>query len=121
MMPMTTKASALAPSCASSLPTCGPTASLRDSRTGSTEPAMQTCALVGLPASAAVSRVVTAPPSALQSSKKTRAVSSPCFKSARTGTRIMTSRELPKFCTRTSPRPRPCTVVLILAMSAGCA
>ena len=73
MMPMTTKASAFAPSSASSLPTCGPTNSLRDSRTGSAAPADADLAADRLALVGCVSlRATTLPPSALHSASKTR-------------------------------------------------
>ena len=84
MMPSTTKASALRPSVASSSPTCGPTNSVRRSV------AVSSCAF-----SAAITL-------SLCCAELTPFCA---------GSRISTSREVPKFCTCTSVKPWFATVL----------
>jgi len=122
MMPTTTKASAFRPSSASSLPTCGPTNSLRVSLSGSVMlpllPASQTWRLMLSPLSVVICTGLTRPPSAAHSWAKTRPTTSFCLTPSRSGRRISTSREVPNFCTCTSPKFIASTVVRTRAMSA---
>ena len=65
-------------------------------------------------------RVFTVPASAVHSAPKTVLATCDCFRSSRTGSRMSTSREVPNFCTCTSPKPIDSTVARVLLMSAVC-
>ena len=98
---------------ASSSPTCGPTNSLRDSRTGSALPA-RTPARRRSPCR---SRLAGDDLSALGLAQlaEDAAHDVAFLTSPRSGRRISTSREVPKFCTCTSPKPSASTVRAHLA------
>ncbi len=72
------------------------------------------------PLALVVCTVLTAPPSALQSSSNTRPATSVCLTPPRTGRRTSTSRVVPKFCTCDSPRFSASTAVRTFCRSAGC-
>jgi len=63
----------------------------------------------------------TVPASARHTAAKTCSATSDCLTPLRTGTRISTSRELPKVCTWTSPRPSASTACRVFCTSALCA
>jgi len=118
MMPITVTARARTPSRASSSPTCGPTNSERCRVTGSVlAPLTEAWQTWRSPFSVAC--VLTWPASAVHSAPNTLPTSSACFIWPRSGMRMSTSREVPKFCTWTSPRCRVSTASRVLARLAA--
>jgi hypothetical protein len=94
---------------------------VRCSLTGSSALVEQTGRVETSPFSLVTSRVLTAPLSALQRLSNTAPTTSVCLMPFASGNRMITSRELPKFCTCTSPKLSFATVSRIFSTSAVCA